>query len=95
MQATHALALVGRRIAVVARASPPPVCSAGHSAGLGIATEYAAHIVSVYHHYRWLAYVNDRRSKGKNPAALLRENDAWQTGHFKGASGREMDFRVR
>jgi hypothetical protein len=49
----------------------------------------------VYHHYRWLAYVNDRRSKGKNPAALLRENDAWQTGHFKGASGREMDFRVR
>jgi hypothetical protein len=32
MQATHALALIGRRITVVARASPPPVRSAGHSA---------------------------------------------------------------
>jgi hypothetical protein len=36
MQATHALALIGRRITVVARASPPPVRSAGLSAGLGI-----------------------------------------------------------
>lgn len=60
-----------------------------------LATEYAAHILSVYHHYRWLAYVNDQQSKGKNPAAHLRENDAWQAGHLKGASGKELEFWVR
>jgi phosphatidylserine/phosphatidylglycerophosphate/cardiolipin synthase-like enzyme len=60
-----------------------------------LATEYAAHILSVYHHYRWLAFVNDQQRKGKNPAANLRENDAWQAGQLKGASGKELQFWVR
>jgi phosphatidylserine/phosphatidylglycerophosphate/cardiolipin synthase-like enzyme len=60
-----------------------------------LATEYAAHILSVYHHYRWLAFVNDQQRRGKNPAAILRENDAWQAGQLKGASGKELQFWVR
>jgi phosphatidylserine/phosphatidylglycerophosphate/cardiolipin synthase-like enzyme len=60
-----------------------------------LATEYAAHILSVYHHYRWLAYVNDQQRKGRNPAATLRESDTWQARHLKGASGKELQFWVR
>jgi phosphatidylserine/phosphatidylglycerophosphate/cardiolipin synthase-like enzyme len=60
-----------------------------------LATEYAAHILSVYHHYRWLAYVNDQQEMGKNPAATLRESDTWQARHLKGASGKELQFWVR
>ena len=61
----------------------------------GFAIEYAAHILSVYHHCRRFSYVNDQRRKGRNPAAHLRENDAWQAAHLKGASGRELAFWVR
>ena len=55
-----------------------------------LALDYAAHILSVYHHYRWLSFVNDMQRKGQNPKAWLDENDKWQK---LGADGRkELDF---
>lgn len=60
-----------------------------------LARHYAAHVLSVYHHYRWLAHVHDLQSRGKTPAGFLRDTDGWQDGHLKGASRREIDFWVR
>lgn len=55
-----------------------------------LALDYAAHILSVYHHYRWLAFVNEMQAKGQDPKAWLDENDAWQK---ISADGRkELDF---
>jgi phosphatidylserine/phosphatidylglycerophosphate/cardiolipin synthase-like enzyme len=60
-----------------------------------LALDYAAHILSVYHHYRWLAYVNETQKKGKQPAAGLRDDDTWQAWQLKGAARRELDFWLR
>lgn len=60
-----------------------------------LALHYAAHILSVYHHYRWMAYVNDQQKKKQNPKAHLRETDTWQAGQLKGASRKELDFWLR
>ena len=60
-----------------------------------LALEYAAHILAVYQHYRWLAFVNDQQRKGKNPNAYLVESDAWQARHLKGPGKREIDFWAR
>jgi phosphatidylserine/phosphatidylglycerophosphate/cardiolipin synthase-like enzyme len=60
-----------------------------------LARHYAAHILSVYQHYRWLAYVNDLQGKGKSPDGFLRENDRWQDAQLKGAARRELDFWAR
>lgn len=60
-----------------------------------LAMHYAAHILSVYQHYRWLAYVADQQRRGQSPDGFLWENDRWQDGQLKGASRRELDFWVR
>ena len=60
-----------------------------------LALDYAAHILSVYHHYRWMAYVNEMQAKHQNPKAHLRENDTWQAWQLKGAPRRELDFWLR
>ena len=57
-----------------------------------LAEHYAAHILSVYQHYRWLAFVDDQQRKGRNPKGFLRESDAWQAGMLKGAGRKELDF---
>jgi hypothetical protein len=60
-----------------------------------LALEYAAHVLAVYQHYRWLAFVHDQQRKGRNPTAQLVESDEWQARHLKGASRRELEFWVR
>jgi phosphatidylserine/phosphatidylglycerophosphate/cardiolipin synthase-like enzyme len=60
-----------------------------------LAVEYAAHILAVYQHYRWLSFVHDQQKKGKNPKAFLIESDAWQARHLKGAAKRELEFWAR
>jgi len=60
-----------------------------------MAMEYAVHILSVYQHYRWLAYVDRMQRQKKKPFSNLAENPDWQKGHLKGASKKEMDFWVR
>jgi phosphatidylserine/phosphatidylglycerophosphate/cardiolipin synthase-like enzyme len=64
----------------------------GHSA---LALEYAVHILAVYKHYRWTAYVADMQRRHRIPFSELRESPDWQNGHLKGASKREIDFWVR
>jgi phosphatidylserine/phosphatidylglycerophosphate/cardiolipin synthase-like enzyme len=60
-----------------------------------MAMEYAVHILSVYKHYRWLAYVDRMQRDKKKPFSSLAETPDWQKGHLKGASKNEIDFWVR
>ena len=60
-----------------------------------LACEYGAHILSVYHHYSWMAYVNEQQQKKKNPKANLEESAAWQARALRGPSRRELDFWLR
>ncbi len=60
-----------------------------------LALEYAVHILSVYKHYRWLAYVDRMQRQHKKPFSALAETPDWQKGHLKGASKQEIDFWVR
>jgi len=60
-----------------------------------LARHYAAHVLAVYHHYRWLAFVNDQQKKGRNPKGYLREHDRWQEPNLKGPALRELKFWVR
>ncbi|AKU99853.1 Phosphatidylserine/phosphatidylglycerophosphate/cardiolipin synthase [Labilithrix luteola] len=60
-----------------------------------LAMQYAAHILSVYQHYRWLNVVYDKQRRNKLPTVPLAEADTWQDRHLKGASKREIDFWVR
>jgi phosphatidylserine/phosphatidylglycerophosphate/cardiolipin synthase-like enzyme len=60
-----------------------------------LAREYGAHILSVYQHYRWMAFVNAKQKKKQNPKSHLEEGDTWQAGQLKGASRRELDFWLR
>lgn len=60
-----------------------------------LARHYAAHILSVYHHYRWLAYVNEMQRRGEAPEAHLKKSDSWQDGKLRGAAKRENDFWLR
>ena len=60
-----------------------------------LALEYAVHILAVYQHYRWLAFVHEQQARKKNPSAFLVESDTWQARHLQGASRREIDFWVR
>lgn len=64
----------------------------GHSE---LALEYAVHVLAVYKHYRWTAYVADMQRRHRRPFSELRESPDWQDGHLKGASKREIDFWVR
>jgi hypothetical protein len=56
---------------------------------------YATHVLSVYHHYRWLAYVNDLQKKGKQPGGFLLETGDWQKAQLNSDAKRELDFWVR
>ncbi len=58
-----------------------------------LAASYAAHIMSVYDHYRWLALLGERQSE-KNTNSLtgyLTERDAWLGQKLKSAA-RELKF---
>ena len=59
-----------------------------------LAAAYAAHVLSVYQHYRWLAYVNGKQAEGEIPWSGLQHDDRWQQGHLKGNSLRELQFWV-
>jgi len=59
-----------------------------------LALAYSAHIMSVYHHYRWRAYLQKALAAGADPWAGLLESDRWQHGHLRGASRQEMEFWV-
>jgi phosphatidylserine/phosphatidylglycerophosphate/cardiolipin synthase-like enzyme len=60
-----------------------------------MAMEYAVHILSVYKHYRWMAYLDYMRKRKKKHFSNLAETPDWQKGHLKGPSKREIDFWVR
>ena len=60
-----------------------------------LALEYAVHILTVYKHYRWLAYVDRMQRQNRKPFSALAETPDWQKNHLKGASKREIDFWVR
>jgi phosphatidylserine/phosphatidylglycerophosphate/cardiolipin synthase-like enzyme len=60
-----------------------------------LAVEYAANILAIHQHYRWLSFVHDQQKRGKNPKAYLVESDEWQGRHLKGAAKREMQFWAR
>lgn len=60
-----------------------------------LALEYAVHVLTIYKHYRWQAYVAEMRRQERPPFSNLLETDKWQAGHLRGASKREMDFWVR
>lgn len=60
-----------------------------------LALEYAVHILTVYKHYRWLAYVEYMQRLNRKPFSALAETPDWQKNHLKGASKKEIDFWVR
>jgi phosphatidylserine/phosphatidylglycerophosphate/cardiolipin synthase-like enzyme len=60
-----------------------------------LALAYAAHIVAVYQHYRWLSFVHDLQKRGKNPKGFLLESPEWQQRHLKGAGKKEIEFWTR
>lgn len=60
-----------------------------------LALEYAVHILTVYKHYRWLAYVDRMQRQNKKPFSALAETPDWQKSHLKGPSKQEIDFWVR
>jgi hypothetical protein len=60
-----------------------------------LALHYAAHILSVYQHYRYLAFVHEMQMKHKSLTGYLSEDDDWQDAALKGAAKRELDFWLR
>jgi PLD-like domain len=60
-----------------------------------LAHAYAVHVLAVYQHYRWLAYVNDQQKAGKDPWSGLAAGSDWQQGYLAGPRRREMVFWVR
>jgi phosphatidylserine/phosphatidylglycerophosphate/cardiolipin synthase-like enzyme len=61
-----------------------------------LAASYAAHIMGVYDHYRWLALVGERQAdkNAKQLTGYLAETDAWLVRKLKSAA-REMKFWMR
>jgi len=57
-----------------------------------LARAYASHILSVYDHYRWLAFLAETQRRGKKLTGFLHENDAWQKNMLQGPAARELDF---
>ena len=60
-----------------------------------LAQGYAVHVLSVFQHYRWQAYVAAEQAAGRDPWSGLSDDPAWQSGHLKGPRRREMEFWVR
>lgn len=52
-----------------------------------LACHYSAHILAVYHHYRWMAFVDSSQGRGWSPSGLLNDEDTWQDRHLKGLAG--------
>lgn len=48
-----------------------------------LAEAYAAHIISVYNHYRWRQYVGDMHAKGETPWSFLEDKPSWQQSRLK------------
>lgn len=61
-----------------------------------LAASYAAHIMGVYDHYRWLALVGERQAKKdtKQLTGYLAETDVWLSRKLK-STAREMGFWMR
>lgn len=59
-----------------------------------LAQGHAAHIMSVYQHYRWQTYVAEQQAAHKSPWSGLQEDPSWQNSYFRGAARREMEFWV-
>lgn len=61
-----------------------------------LAASYAAHIMGVYDHYRWLALLGERQAKKdtKSLTGYLAETDAWLGRKLKSAA-RELEFWAR
>jgi phosphatidylserine/phosphatidylglycerophosphate/cardiolipin synthase-like enzyme len=57
-----------------------------------LAAAYAAHILAVYQHYRWLAFVYSMQGRGENPTARLTDDDSWQARHWTAPSRKEIEF---
>jgi phosphatidylserine/phosphatidylglycerophosphate/cardiolipin synthase-like enzyme len=57
-----------------------------------LATHYAAHILSVYQHYSWMAFLNSPQARNNRPSGFLREEDTWQDNYLKNPAKRELDF---
>jgi phosphatidylserine/phosphatidylglycerophosphate/cardiolipin synthase-like enzyme len=51
-----------------------------------VARAYAAHVISVYQHYRWPEYVKDAEAKGEKPWQMLEDNPKWQDARLVSAS---------
>lgn len=54
-----------------------------------LAQAYAAHIISVYNHYRWRAYLTKTAAAGHKPWQKLEETADWQDGRL--ASKKQQD----
>jgi len=61
-----------------------------------LAASSAAHIMGVYDHYRWLAFLGERqdRKDSKSLTGCLSESDAWLSRKLN-SSARELKFWVR
>ncbi|MDB5377215.1 MAG: Phosphatidylserine/phosphatidylglycerophosphate/cardiolipin synthase [Rubritepida sp.] len=60
----------------------------GHKA---LARAYAAHVMSVYQHYRYRSYVREMVAAGKTPWSALDDNDQWLKLELK-SKAQEIDF---
>jgi hypothetical protein len=57
-----------------------------------LAAHYAAHILSVYQHYSWMAFLSSPQGQKNRPSGFLREVDTWQDPYLKNPAKRELDF---
>lgn len=48
-----------------------------------LAEAYAAHIISVYNHYRWRQYVGLKHAAGETPWSFLEDKPSWQKDRLK------------
>lgn len=61
-----------------------------------VAEAYAAHIISVYDHYRWRQYVASTTAAGKQPWQKLDDNASWQKSRLNSAKQQaEWKFWMR
>jgi len=59
-----------------------------------LARAYAAHIMSVYQHYRYRSYIREMQAQGKKPWSYLDDNDQWLKVELK-TKAQEIAFWTR
>ena len=60
----------------------------GHRA---LAAAYATHVMSVYQHYRWRAYIRETLAAGRTPWSYLDDDDRWLQQELK-SKAQEIAF---